>query len=125
LAGEEENGAKYCIEPRTLSFDVLITQISCGVDHALFVTADSSVFAIGSNKEGQLGVGDSQLQNTNVPIQVDTLPRGLKVKEVSSGGWHCVAIFQTGELYTWGKGTEGQLGSGRFETKIEPFQVET
>jgi alpha-tubulin suppressor-like RCC1 family protein len=34
----------------------------------------------------------------------------MKVRKVSAGIGHTAAIAETGELYTWGLGTDGQLG---------------
>lgn len=39
-------------EPKSLSFDILITQISCGDYHAAFISGDGFLFSFGKNSEG-------------------------------------------------------------------------
>jgi alpha-tubulin suppressor-like RCC1 family protein len=34
------------------------------------------------------------------------------VTKVSAGGFHTVCLTKEGELYAWGSGTYGELGSG-------------
>jgi alpha-tubulin suppressor-like RCC1 family protein len=58
-----------------LSFDILIKQISCGENHAAFISGDSFVFCVGRNNEGQLGVGDPSLAKSSAPLLVDALPK--------------------------------------------------
>ena len=38
--------------PNSLSFDVIIEQLSCGDHHAVFLTANDQVFTIGRNDVG-------------------------------------------------------------------------
>ena len=39
-------------EPKSLSFDIIIKQISCGDFHAAFISGDGFVFSVGRNTEG-------------------------------------------------------------------------
>lgn len=64
---------QYCDEPKSLSFDVIITQISCGDHHAAFISGDGYLFSFGRNTEGQLGVGDPSLVKSSAPLLVDSL----------------------------------------------------
>ena len=65
----------YCDEPKSLSFDVIINQISCGDHHAAFISGDGFLFSFGRNIEGQLGVGDPSLVKSSAPLLVDSLQR--------------------------------------------------
>jgi len=36
----------------------------------------------------------------------------IKIKSISAGLYHCNALTNTGDLYTWGRGLYGVLGNG-------------
>ena len=41
-------------------------------------------------------------------------------------GWSHVLVLDTnGEVWSWGKGTEGQLGRGKFTSSNVPSRIET
>ena len=43
--------------------------------------------------------------------QIDTLETQV-VRKISNGSAHNIAVNETGELFTWGDNTQGQLGRG-------------
>lgn len=45
------------------------------------------------------------------PRLVEAL-RSVPVKQVASGGYFSAAVSESGELYSWGHGKDGQLGHG-------------
>ena len=56
---------------------------------------------------GQLGVGSTT--DSNKPAQVRGL--GESPARLLSCGWrHTIAVNDAGEVYTWGRGVNGQLG---------------
>lgn len=78
-ADEDENqdysSQQFSDEPKSLSFDVIISQVSCGDHHAAFISGDGFLFSFGRNTEGQLGVGDPTLVKSSAPLLVDQLQR--------------------------------------------------
>merc|ERR1711871_1110499 len=56
---------------------------------------------------GQLGHGDTQ--NQPIPKRIQALER-LQVKALAGGWSHSAAVTETGDLYVWGGGQDGQLG---------------
>ena len=46
--------------------------------------------------------------------------RGKKVVRVAAGGSHSAAVTESGQLFTWGKGSYGRLGHGEYG---EPYGV--
>jgi hypothetical protein len=70
------------------------------------VSRDGSLFAFGTSKRGQLGLGPDALQ-AHVPQQVP-LPTG--VQQVSAGWGHAAALLSDGTLYSWGWAAGGRLG---------------
>ncbi len=76
--------------PRSLSFDIVIRQVSCGDFHSAFITEQGQTFAIGRNNVGQLGVGDKSLKLSTCPLLVQAINEfALKVK---SGGNQSVVV---------------------------------
>tara|TARA_B110001450_G_C17219834_1_gene318952 strand:+ start:26 stop:175 length:150 start_codon:yes stop_codon:yes gene_type:complete len=47
-----------------------------------------------------------------VPKKVNFEGDNVKIKSISSGLYHCNALTEDGELYTWGRGLYGVLGNG-------------
>lgn len=102
---------------RRLNVEVL--SISCGRCHVLAVT-NNGVYAWGSSKYGQLGLGDL-LQCPN-PELVTPLSEEIVVEAVA-GQYHSTAVTVDGRLFTWGWGVHGQLGHGNTEPKKQPTLV--
>ena len=65
---------------------------------------------------GQLG--DNTTTNKSTPVT--TFAGGTNWKQVSAGRKHCAAIKTDGTLWTWGRGTAGQLGDNTATTKSTP-----
>jgi hypothetical protein len=66
---------------------------------------------------GQLGVGD--LEDRNSPTPVTTLA-GNQVVLLACGWRHTLAVTATGQVFTWGRGVNGQLGHGDEEDRWVP-----
>ncbi len=58
---------------------------------------------------GQLGLGD--IEDRNVPTPIPELS-GVRTRLLACGWRHTLAVTQTGQVYVWGRGTNGQLGHG-------------
>jgi RCR-type E3 ubiquitin transferase len=61
----------------------------------------------GSNRHGQLGVGDVR---NRIGPQFVLLPTSVVVAQVAAGANHCVVRTTDGLVYTFGKHHNGQLG---------------
>ncbi|KAL4510063.1 hypothetical protein ABPG72_010256 [Tetrahymena utriculariae] len=95
--------------PRVCSFQIVIHQLACGLDHTAFVAKNGYLYSMGSNALGKLGIGQQSLQNSFQPQLVSALSK-YKVVQVSCGHSHTCAIIDSGELFSWGDSSEGQLG---------------
>ena len=71
--------------------------------------------------DGRLGHGSAQV-TLGVPTAIALLER-LVVVDVAAGTHHSAAITESGQLYTWGRGSYGQLGHGDTEGKTAPTVV--
>ncbi len=86
--------------------------LAVGAIHNLALLEDGSVLGWGYNQQGHLGVGDQV--NRPTPTKVPPLA-GHKVRKLSAGPLHSMAITENGELWVWGYNLNGQQGTG---TKI-------
>jgi E3 ubiquitin-protein ligase HERC2 len=97
-----------------------------GGEQTMFaVTEDGKVYASGYGACGRLGTGDSRTLTTPTPLPF-FMARGIAVKKlaVHSGGKHCLAVTTQGELYAWGEGEEGKLGTGTTGNMETPHLVD-
>jgi len=91
--------------------------VSCGTAHTCAILSDGTVGCWGSNAYGQLGIGsttsvggnDGDLGSNMVLVK---LPVGTNVTVIVAGGQHNCALTNFGQIYCWGRNTEGQLGIG-------------
>ncbi|KAI6657482.1 RCC1 domain-containing protein 1 [Oopsacas minuta] len=84
-----------------------VSQVVCGHSHTVILTADTSVYVYGNGARGELGLGD--LEGRREPVQLEALG-GLRVIQLSSGGWHNLALTESGDVYSWGWNESCQLG---------------
>nr|CAH7745531.1 unnamed protein product [Callosobruchus chinensis] len=84
-----------------------VIDLKCGRDHCLILDRNGAVYTFGRGSRGQLGHGS--LNDEPEPVLVEALA-GLKIVQISAGGWHSCAVSKDGDLYTWGWNGSGQLG---------------
>ncbi|KAI3990988.1 hypothetical protein MKX01_026172 [Papaver californicum] len=89
--------------------NAVISQISGGWRHTMALTSDGKLYGWGWNKFGQVGVGDNV--DHCVPVLVK-FPFEQKVVQISCGWRHTLAITERQNVFSWGRGTNGQLGHG-------------
>ena len=77
-------------------------------DHCCALS-DGRVFVFGSNTFGQLGTGNRVGLNAQVALRRDSFG-GADVQSVSASGWHTACVTADGKIFTFGRGTFGQLG---------------
>ena len=115
-------GKTYSI-PRLCSFNVLIKELSCGEEHAGFISSQGHVYMMGSNSEGRLGIDDRSLLHSSSPCLVSTLS-GLCPLKISCGWGHSAVVTSSGGVYTWGLGEFGALGLGSDSTQWTPQKMQ-
>jgi alpha-tubulin suppressor-like RCC1 family protein len=74
------------------------------------ITADHKAYIWGSGEAGQ--IGNEKLQAATLPQELKVL-RSQKIRQISFGNGHVVALTRDGAIYTWGKNEHGQLGQGK------------
>jgi alpha-tubulin suppressor-like RCC1 family protein len=84
-----------------------VTQIACGGNHSLFTMADGSLWVIGDNSYGQLGLGSTPAM-ANIPQEI--VSNGVLL--IAGGGHHTLFKKSDGSLWGMGDNEFGQLGLG-------------
>jgi alpha-tubulin suppressor-like RCC1 family protein len=74
----------------------------------------------GDNSAGELG--DGSTRGAVVPART-RLPLGTRVKAVSTGCGHTLAVTASGQLLAWGDNTFGELGDGTRVQRRRPVRV--
>jgi len=92
--------------------------------HTLLLRADGTVWACGDNQFGELGNGTTT--NSFTPIEV-LGPGGVgylkNIIAVAAGNFHSMALAADGTVYTWGRNSHGQLGTGDLVDRYYPTQA--
>jgi alpha-tubulin suppressor-like RCC1 family protein len=73
------------------------------------------VYCWGANWEGSLGVeaaGDPRQDYLSEPTRIALTDGSLRFKSVSAGDGHACALTDAGDLYCWGRNSQGQIGNG-------------
>lgn len=100
-------------------------QIALGQHHALALDDRGEVYAVGRSDYGRLGLGsgaEGAGQDAEVPTRVPTLV-GVECVEVACGTAVSYAVSRAGDCFSWGMGTNGQLGTGGEDDLEEPAKM--
>jgi len=93
-----------------------IRSISSTDGHVLALGADGTLWAWGYNGYGQLGNGNTS--SSYVPVFVSSgFSLGTKI---AAGSNHSMLISQTGQVWSWGRNSYGQLGNGTTTNSYTP-----
>jgi alpha-tubulin suppressor-like RCC1 family protein len=93
-----------------------VVAVAAGDSHSLFVKSDGTLWAMGDNDNGQLGIGNTTQQNSPVVV-------ASNVVVVSAGSAHSFFIKNDGTLWGMGANNDGQLGIGNATDQNSPVQV--
>jgi alpha-tubulin suppressor-like RCC1 family protein len=89
------------------------------------------VFSFGSNRFGQLGIGNNEDQNK--PIEISFF-KGMNVDKIYSSNYHCFAISSNSiifilimildsKLFAWGDNSYCQFGNGNEINSNSPLEI--
>ncbi|XP_076590481.1 putative E3 ubiquitin-protein ligase HERC4 [Chaetodon auriga] len=94
--------------------------ISCGEAHSAALTKDGEVFTFGEGRHGQLG------HSSSADELRPRLVEGLDgpASQISCGRRHTLVLGSSGQLWAFGNGAKGQIGSGRPEDSLTPSLVQ-
>lgn len=101
-----------------------IIYVDCGDFHSIALGSDGKLYSWGGGgshfNKGQCGLGHTN--DTDEPTIIKSL-RSKEIVKVSCGGYHTLALTSQNELYAWGGGLHGELGSGDFLNSASPQLV--
>ena len=93
--------------------------VNSGWYHTTAIKTDGTLWLWGRNDNG--GLGDNSRTRRSSPVQ--TVAAGTNWRLVSGGYYHTAAIKTDGTLWTWGRGSDGQLGDNTIASKSSPVQT--
>lgn len=103
------DGAQEALDPAVISAlkGRRIVRVSASEQTSLAVSELGDVWVWGRGREGQTAQGDAAgatqaRANAMVPVRVEGL-RHERIVDAVCGSQHCVAVSDTGRVYTWGK----------------------
>ncbi|XP_071760841.1 putative E3 ubiquitin-protein ligase HERC4 [Centroberyx gerrardi] len=102
---------------------IAVTQISAGGAHTLVLTLPGLVYCCGANKAGQLGLNRVDEKGRFNICMVPAL-RPLGVSLISCGEAHSAVLTKDGKVFTFGEGSQGQLGHGSTAKELGPRLVQ-
>ncbi|KAG6746250.1 hypothetical protein POTOM_050781 [Populus tomentosa] len=81
------------------------------------------IWSWGAGTEGQLGTG--KLEDEYLPqlLHLPFLSSTESISTLACGGAHVIALTSGGRVFTWGRGTTGQLGHGEMLNSLHPKPV--
>eukprot|EP00798_Chlamydomonas_sp_ICE-L_P014556 gene14556-20597_t len=99
-------------------------QLAFGDQYTCFLNAsDAMVYCKGSNSYGQLGAGDTISRNEYfLPVRLGTASNTAIA--IAAGAYHMCAILYDGSVKCWGRGSDGQLGTGNTSSEPSPMEVD-
>lgn len=100
-----------------------IKQVVCGSLHTVALSQDGKVYSWGDGGSafsagGALGHGVKQ--TCFKPKLIEGLP---SIVQIASGDMHCLALAESGEVFAWGRGEHGVLGTGSSSGALAPAQL--
>jgi alpha-tubulin suppressor-like RCC1 family protein len=100
-----------------------VVDIDAGDDHTIAVTCEGEVWTWGKGPATGHGVSDDETHLVPTKVNGGGIEEATVV-QVAAGTYHSMALTATGGLYSWGKGTNGQLGHGDTENLAVPRAVD-
>ncbi|GFY45525.1 x-linked retinitis pigmentosa GTPase regulator homolog [Trichonephila inaurata madagascariensis] len=109
-------------QPRIIEslFTENVTKIQCGQYHSVALNAEGRVLTWGWGVHGQLGHGDAE--DLAFPKAIESLKK-KKIISICAGQGHTVLLNGNGDVYTFGCGMFGQLGTGSVLKQSQPQLV--
>lgn len=120
IVGLNQQG--LCEDPAYVSMTDLLwdpqekaVDVVAGNGTTFVITKYGNVFSCGNGRYGVLGHGDDT--SFEEPRQIMSLIK-QRIKMLSVGASHAMAMTYTGRIFSWGRNNKGQLGLG-FESKYD------
>jgi len=117
--------ARHVSAPKRIAYlkEQRVRSIAAGYESSLALTHDGTVFSWGRGALGQLGHGGNPKPSSeNRPRKVEVLG-AVPISAIAAGNKRSLALSRGGAVYSWGDGSDGQLGHGDDLNLDTPRQV--
>jgi alpha-tubulin suppressor-like RCC1 family protein len=112
-------GSKKIVDIKTTSNRVTSKE---AISHTLLLAEDGTLFGFGSNKDGQLGLGD--FVDRSIPTEISHANlSGKTISEIAVGAQNSMVITNDGTVFIWGRGGNGEMGYGNTNTLNVPTEA--
>ncbi|XP_054650211.1 probable E3 ubiquitin-protein ligase HERC6 isoform X2 [Dunckerocampus dactyliophorus] len=115
---DEKGRFNICVIPalRCLS----VSFITCGENHSAVLTEEGKVYTFGEGAHGQLG------HSSSADEWMPKLVAGIDecALQVACGRRHTLVLGSSGQLWAFGNGVKGQIGTGKPEGSQNPTLVQ-
>jgi alpha-tubulin suppressor-like RCC1 family protein len=101
----------------------VISMVAGGAKHSLAVSQSGDVWSFGHGDNGRLG--NNSTRGSLVPERTQGKVNTENCIFVAAGESHSACVDDRGNVYTWGTGTYGRLGSGGENDQLVPMIVDT
>ena len=128
LGGDQHASLMTSWTPLAGDFDAHIVVASTGGAHSALLDSHGQLWMCGRVVDGLLGIGvwgEDMPDNVLTPMRVPReLFRGVGAKLVACGKMHTLVLTEFGRVWAFGSGGRGQLGTGDWEDRFAPTEVE-
>ena len=107
------------VVPETENEITISPNVITNGSHTISLRTDGKVFTWGDNTYGQLGNGT--VKTSDEPVEV-TFPEGTIITQIAAGENHNVALDSNGNVWTWGRNNNYQIGNTR-ASQYTPYKV--
>ena len=101
------------------------TALAGSGDHNLALRSDNVLYSWGRNDLGQLGNGTTVNEEKEpAPVDMSGALAGKTITQIAAGESGSLVLASDNTLYSWGKGTDGDLGNGANLNSSVPVAVD-
>ena len=102
--------------------------VACGRAHTLFYTTNGQLYSLGSNCFGQCGrevIAGEQFRSSRIVsrVHVGFEDAEDRIADIVCGQDHSLVLTKRGHVFSFGLGSDGQLGLGHFDNVSVPCRV--
>ncbi|EDV24531.1 uncharacterized protein TRIADDRAFT_56425 [Trichoplax adhaerens] len=95
-----------------------VCRIACGAQFSLALSTTGKVWTWGKGDYYRLGHGNDSHYRS--PQLIEGPLKKKRITEIAVGALHCLAVTDTGEVYSWGDNDHGQQGNGNTTVNKRP-----
>jgi regulator of chromosome condensation len=100
-----------------------LAQVTFGQHHILLLDSAGKVYSIGRHDYGVLGLGDGLTVEVRIPTRITGELERFPCVEIGCGTSQSFAVTESGDAFSWGMGTNGQLSLDDEEDALEPTKM--